>query len=155
MDISQRSKTFFKMAVPQLDQALEKKYIRIILKTRIQTSFRMRQSFAGTLREWWRLIFRPINFSLTKNIVSDRQNCEWKSGFRAATRKMGRGWAHIPLAVHEGPSQEIDDNRIDIKGHNPSGMQLIKVINSRALSKLLITRGMCKSPIRGRGRQLS
>ena len=46
-----------------------------ILKTRIndlQTNFRLRQFFAGTLRKW-RLIFLLRYSSLTKNSVSDRR----------------------------------------------------------------------------------
>ena len=55
---------FYKMAVPQLDQAKEKTGIGIILKIKViglQISFHLRQSFAGALGKW-RLIFRQRIF---------------------------------------------------------------------------------------------
>ena len=63
---------------------LSKDRPQYILKARIielQTSFRLRQFFAGTLRKW-RLIFLPRYFSLAKNSAAIGETYEWKSGLR-------------------------------------------------------------------------
>ena len=46
-----------------------------------QTSFRLRQFFAETLKKWI-IIFLPRYFSLTKNSVAIGERCEWKSSIR-------------------------------------------------------------------------
>ena len=69
-------KKFLQNGRPTVLRSLREDIPQYILKSRVielQTSFRLLQFFAGTLRKW-RLIFLPRNCSLTKNSVNDR----WK-----------------------------------------------------------------------------
>ena len=85
-----------------------------ILKTRIielQTSFRLRQFFAGTLSKW-RSIFLPRYFSLTKNSVAIGERCEWKSGLTHVQYEIFR-WQQANVfwkgRAQNGGSTELDE----------------------------------------------
>ena len=76
VDISRWLKYFSQTGRPTASSGRREERHQYFLKTRIielETSFRLRQFFAATLRKW-RLIFPPKYFSLTKNSVSDSRN---------------------------------------------------------------------------------
>ena len=73
-DILRGSKKFSQNGRPTALSGLREDRPQNILKTRIielQTSYRLRQFFAGTLRKW-RLIFPPKYFFSNENNISDR-----------------------------------------------------------------------------------